>query len=306
MKILPIALCLLAVVAPSALAAGLEGVSPTWGLGVVETGATLANVFELRNTSGQPVTLRSVRSSCSCAAVEWPRQAVPAGSSAWVRVVLKVPAEVGLVHKTVFAVWQGDDGSRGETVLTIKGAARSLVWLSPPAANFGVCRAGSVTTAVLTACSIRGTASVLRTECTGDGFRAETDGGTIRVLLDASTPGTRRGLLRVRVADGASTRDLDVPVFAHVQLPITVFPERIAVTGGVSAVAMARSAFGEPFKVLSCRTPSGVSAEAKQLTATSWRIAVSGTPRAHAVDHWIFVRTDLAAMPEFRIPLEAK
>ena len=64
MKILPIALCLLAVVAPSALAAGLEGVSPTWGLGVVETGATLTNVFELRNSSGQPVTLRSVRSSC--------------------------------------------------------------------------------------------------------------------------------------------------------------------------------------------------------------------------------------------------
>ena len=84
MKILPIALCLLVVVAPSVLAAGLEGVSPTWGLGVVETGATLTNVFELRNSSGQPVTLRSVRSSCSCAAVEWPRQAVPAGSSAWV------------------------------------------------------------------------------------------------------------------------------------------------------------------------------------------------------------------------------
>ena len=306
---LPLLLIFPIIVASRVLSAGIEAVAPEWNFGSVESGTTITNVFVLRNTATGPLALASVKSSCSCTTADWPKTVIPPGSSACLRVALKLPAEEGPVHKLVTAAWQAqagtNSGKTGETVLTLKGEARSLIWLTPSAANLGVCRRGTEADTVLTAHALRGMAQVLKAECSVDGFRAEQEGGTVRVRADTLSAGTRRGLIRVRLSDGTISRDLEVPAFVHVQLPLSVFPERLAAKAGVTSAAMVRSAFGETFKILACEAPKGVTTEAQQLTPTNWRIDVTVQAGQAVSGGCVVVKTDLASMPEVRIELVA-
>ena len=151
MQILPkflIFSALLATGATEIWAGGFEAVAPEWNFGAAESCTTVTNVFELRNAESTSLTVRTVRSSCSCTAADYPKNAVPPGSSVCLRVTLKLPEKEGPIHKRITVEWQAgsgkNGGKNGETDLVLKGDVRRLAWLEPPAANFGVCPTGAV------------------------------------------------------------------------------------------------------------------------------------------------------------------
>lgn len=304
----PSIILLAAFVTLRSAAAGLEALSPEWDFASGECGATLTNAFEIRNTANTPLTVGNVRSSCQCTTIDFPKEPVSSGSSAWVRVALHMPAEEGPVNKRVTVEWQSAAGAKGETVLVLKGNARALVWIEPSAANFGICRTGAVTEVVLVPRSHHGTAVVVRVTSDEGGFVAEAaaDRRSVRVRADTATAGTRRGLIHVEASDGTATRVLNVPVYAHVQRPMAVFPERASVGSVGASAVMLRTAFGEPFQVLSCTAPDGVSAKPERLTSTSWSLVLRKTPGATPPGSCLVVKTDLASSPEICVPVEVR
>lgn len=75
-------------------------------LGLVKQGAEVTQAFAFTNVGTQPLLIREVKPSCSCTAVNWPRQPIGPGEKGEIQVRYKASAVstgVDLKHVTVMA-----------------------------------------------------------------------------------------------------------------------------------------------------------------------------------------------------------
>jgi len=72
--------------------------------------------FEFKNTGGADLQLTNVSSSCGCTVPQWPKEPIPPGQSAQIKVSYNT-SRVGIINKSVYV-----DSNIGERItLSIKG-----------------------------------------------------------------------------------------------------------------------------------------------------------------------------------------
>jgi hypothetical protein len=73
--------------------------------------------FEFKNTGKAELQLTNVSSSCGCSVPQWPKEPIPPGQSASIKVSYNT-SRVGAINKNVYVDWNG-----GERItLSIKGS----------------------------------------------------------------------------------------------------------------------------------------------------------------------------------------
>ena len=73
----------------------------TYDFGIVPVGPDAIHEFEFTNTGNQPLVIVDAKPSCSCTTPEWPKEPIPPGKTAKIKVGYKA-AKPGVFHKEIY------------------------------------------------------------------------------------------------------------------------------------------------------------------------------------------------------------
>jgi len=73
----------------------------SFNFGDISQGDQVEHIFELENIGNEPLILSDVRTTCGCTVPEWPREPLPPGSKASLRVVFNSTGKIGMQNKVI-------------------------------------------------------------------------------------------------------------------------------------------------------------------------------------------------------------
>lgn len=73
----------------------------SFDFGDIVQGDKVEHVFVMENTGNEPLILSDVRTTCGCTAPEWPRDPIPPGQKADLRVVFNSTGKMGMQNKVI-------------------------------------------------------------------------------------------------------------------------------------------------------------------------------------------------------------
>ena len=73
----------------------------SFNFGDINQGDRVEHVFELENTGNEMLILSDVKTTCGCTAPEWPREPIPPGAKASIKVVFNSAGKMGMQNKVI-------------------------------------------------------------------------------------------------------------------------------------------------------------------------------------------------------------
>ena len=72
--------------------------------GDINQGDRVEHTFEFENSGNEPLILSNVLTSCGCTASNWPKEPIPPGDSASIKVTFNSAGKMGVVNKVVTVI----------------------------------------------------------------------------------------------------------------------------------------------------------------------------------------------------------
>ena len=90
----------------------------SFNFGDISQGDRVEHVFELENIGNEPLIVSDVRTTCGCTAPEWPREPVPPGQKASLRVVFNSAGKMGMQNKVITVMSNAVNGPARVKIVT--------------------------------------------------------------------------------------------------------------------------------------------------------------------------------------------
>jgi len=113
---------------------------PVYDFGTIVQGKTADHVFTFRNSSGTPVTIERISSSCGCTAATPSLRVIPPGKTGEIRASFNSSDFSGPVVKEVMVLT--NEPQNQTYTLTIKGIVHEEIVITPRQLQFGAVKAG--------------------------------------------------------------------------------------------------------------------------------------------------------------------
>jgi hypothetical protein len=106
-----------------------------WNFGEQDTGTIVSNRVELSNIGDEELLILALNASCGCTTTALSKRRLAPGERVDLDLFMNLQGRVGLQKKTVSI--RSNDPQHPDTILTIRGEARTRVALMPKALSFG-------------------------------------------------------------------------------------------------------------------------------------------------------------------------
>lgn len=196
--------------------------NPDFNFGKITQGQIVEHIFIIRNDGDQPLSVKSVRTSCGCTAAKVSSRVIQPGTSSKIKTTFNSGGFSGKVRKTIAVAT--DDPKLPVTTLSLSGSVVEEITIDPRQLDFGTLKAGSTKEKTITLASnikngVRLSVSSVSPQfkvTPGKNFLKPGESVTITV---SATPrkGDRMisGYIFIK-ADLPSKRDMVIPIFASV------------------------------------------------------------------------------------------
>lgn len=291
----------------------IEAPQSAFNFGWRDASASVTNRFVLRNAGDAPLYLSDIRTSCGCTRAEPERRALAPGEETALEVRTALRGLNGRIRKSVTVV--SNDPNTPQLSLWIEGDARAAVCLDPPNVSFGridPLHPPAAETVRLAGYLTNVTIKTATSDTPAFTISCAPDGQTLTVAPSlAPEPGACRGLAHVTLSDPAQPT-LALPLYAWADDLIRIAPAALAFRPSAQAAStrliVVRPGTAKRFRVTAADVEGGTgAARIMDRPGGNYQIALEGVvPDALATNAALVIRTDLAAHPEWRVPLRTE